>query len=191
MKSDIDIVTAEAMTLAHDLATGRKTKEQLIDEGFNKMSFRDTEGLPEWFMDDENRHSKQLRPISKAAADAIKEKNKALNARPIKKVREAKARKKFKLHQRMEKMKKKSSDLADDEGLTEKEKASTITKLMAKAVKKRPKKKVTVVVATGPNKGNGRPKGTKGKYKMVDARLKKDVRALKRVAKKAKKGGRK
>jgi AdoMet-dependent rRNA methyltransferase SPB1 len=45
-------------------------------------------------------------------------------------------------------------------------------------------------VARGGNRGiKSRPKGTKGKYKMVDARLKKDVRGEKRAAKK-RKGGR-
>lgn len=187
-RPDIDIITAEAMTLAHQLATGQKTKHDLMDDGFHRYSFRDVDGLPDWFLDDENRHSKIQRPTTAAAAAAIREKMRALNARPIKKVREAKARKKFKAAQRLEKLKKKSALLADEEGLTEKDKAQSIAKLMAKAAKKRPKQKVAVVVARGANNGlKGRPKGTKGKYKMVDARLKKDVRAMKRVAKRDKK----
>jgi AdoMet-dependent rRNA methyltransferase SPB1 len=106
-------------------------------------------------------------------------------------VREAHARKKFKAAQRLEKLKKKSAMLADDEGLTEKEKAQSIGRLMSRAMKKKPKSKVAVVVARGGNNGiKGRPKGTKGKYKMVDARLKKDVRAEKRLAKKIKGSGR-
>lgn len=187
-RPDIDIITAEAMTLAHQLATGQKTKQELLDDGFNRYSFRDTDGLPDWFLDDENKHSKLQRPTTAAAASAIKEKLRALNARPIKKVREAQARKKFKAAQRLEKLKKKSALLADEEGLTEKEKAQSIARLMSRAAKKKPKQKVTVVVARGANNGlKGRPKGTKGKYKMVDARLKKDMRALKRVEKRQKK----
>ncbi|EKG20655.1 Ribosomal RNA methyltransferase RrmJ/FtsJ [Macrophomina phaseolina MS6] len=186
-RPDIDIITAEAMTLAQQLATGKKTKQELLDDNFNRYSLRDTDGLPDWFLDDENRHAKLQRPITAAAAAAIKEKQRALNARPIKKVQEAKARKKFKAAQRLEKLKKKSALLADDEGMTEKEKAQSIAKMMSKAAKKKPKKKVAVVVASGSNRGlKGRPKGTKGKYKMVDARLKKDVRAQKRVAKRNK-----
>ncbi|GME48217.1 Et-dependent rRNA methyltransferase Spb-1 [Neofusicoccum parvum] len=186
-RPDIDIITAEAMTLAQQLATGKKTKHDLLDDNFNRYSLRDTDGLPEWFLDDENRHAKIQRPISAAGAAAIKEKQRALNARPIKKVAEAKARKKFKAAQRLEKLKKKSALLADDEGMTEKEKAQSIAKMMSKAAKKKPKKQVAVVVASGSNRGlKGRPRGTKGKYKMVDARLKKDVRAQKRLAKKKK-----
>lgn len=185
-RPDVDIITAEAMTLAHQLATGKKTKSDLLDDSFNRYSLRDVEGMPDWFLDDENKHSKLQRPTTAAAAAAIKEKMRALNARPIKKVREAKARKKFKAAQRLEKLKKKSAMLADEEGLTEKEKAQSIARLMSRAAKKKPKQKVSVVVARGFNKGKGRPGGTKGKYKMVDARLKKDVRAEKRLAKKKK-----
>ena len=186
-RPDIDIITAEAMTLAQQLASGQKTKHDLLDDGFNKYSLRDVDGLPDWFLDDENRHSKPHRPITAAAAAAIKEKLRAFNARPIKKVREAKDRKKFKAAQRLEKLKKKSALLADDEGMTEKEKAQSIARLMSRAAKKKPKQKVTVVVARGGNAGlKGRPRGTKGKYKMVDSRMKKDVRAEKRLAKKRK-----
>jgi AdoMet-dependent rRNA methyltransferase SPB1 len=187
-RPDIDIITAEAMTLAHQMATGQKTKYDLLDESFNRYSLRDVDGLPDWFLDDENKHSKLQRPTTAAAAAAIKEKLRALNARPIKKVREAQARKKFKAAQKMEKLKKKSALLADEEGMTEKEKAQSIARLMSRAAKKKPKQKVSVIVARGGNKGiKTRPKGTKGKYKMVDARLKKDVRGEKRAAKRNKK----
>jgi AdoMet-dependent rRNA methyltransferase SPB1 len=175
------------MTLAQGIASGERTKHDLIDEGFNKYAFRDKDGLPEWFLDDENKHSKPHRPITAAGVSAIKEKLRALNARPIKKVREARDRKKFKAAQRLEKLRKKSAVLANDEGMTEKEKASSIAKIMGKAAKKKPKQQVKVVVARGGNKGiSGRPRGVKGKYKIVDARLKKDVRAEKRLAKKRK-----
>ncbi|POS88443.1 hypothetical protein EPUL_000036 [Erysiphe pulchra] len=184
-KLDIDIITAEAMTLAHQIATGEKTKHDLIDESWNKYSFKDRDGLPDWFLDDENKHDKPHRPISAAAASAIKEKLRALNARPIKKVREAKDRKKFKAAQRLEKLRKKSALLQDEEGMTEKEKAQNIVKLMSKAAKKKPQMKVKLVVARGGNRRiSGRPRGVKGRYKMVDARLKKDKRAEKRLAKK-------
>ncbi|KAF2203266.1 hypothetical protein GQ43DRAFT_430035 [Delitschia confertaspora ATCC 74209] len=186
-KPDIDIITAEAMTLAQQLATGKKSKHDLLDDAFNRYSLRDKDGLPDWFVEDEDKHSKIQRPVTAAGAAAIKEKLRALNARPIKKVREAQARKKFKAAQRLEKLKKKSALLADDEGLTEREKAQSIARLISRATKKKPKQKVSVVVARGANRGlKSRPKGTKGKYKMVDARLKKDVRAEKRLAKKRK-----
>lgn len=176
------------MTLAHQLATGQKTTYDAIDDGFNKRAFRDRDGLPEWFIDDEGKHDKALKPISKTAAIAIKEKLRAFNARPIKKVREAKARKKFKTAQRLEKLKKKSDMLANDEGMTEKEKAEGISKLMSRARKQiKPRQPAKLVVARGLNKGvQGRPKGVKGRYRIVDARMKKELRAQKRIQKKKK-----
>ncbi|GAW12697.1 hypothetical protein ANO14919_020670 [Xylariales sp. No.14919] len=183
-RPNIDIITAEAMMLAHQLASGQKTKHDLIDENFDKYSFRDRDGLPDWFIEDEGKHDKKQKPITKEAAQAIKEKTRALNARPIKKVREAQARKKFKTAQRLEKLKKKSDLLANEEGMTEKEKAESIVKLLGKARKKAPKRSVKVVVAKGVNRGiQGRPKGVKGRYKIVDARMKKEMRAQKRIAK--------
>ncbi|EWC48219.1 adoMet-dependent rRNA methyltransferase SPB1 [Drechslerella stenobrocha 248] len=180
-KPDIDIITAEAMTLAQQIALGKKSKADLIDDGFNKYSFRSKEGLPEWFLEDEARHSKPLRPITAAGSAAIKEKLRALNARPIKKVKEAKDRKKFKAHQRLEKLKKKSAMLMEDEGISEKEKAQQITRMINRATKKKPKQSVKLVVAKNGNRGvQGRPKGVKGKYKIVDARMKKDKSRMKK-----------
>jgi AdoMet-dependent rRNA methyltransferase SPB1 len=176
------------MALAQQIATGEKTAQDMVDDGFTKFAFRDTDGLPEWFLDDENKHSRPNRPITKAAVVAIREKMRAINARPIKKVREAQARKKFKVAQRLEKLRKKSALLADEEGVSERDKAQAITKLMSKAAKKKPKQKVKLVVAKGTNRGiSGRPRGVKGRYKIVDARMKKDIRAQKRVAAKQKK----
>lgn len=172
------------MTLAQQVASGDKTTYELVDDGFNKYAFQDREGLPEWFLDDESKHSKPQRPISAAGAAAIKEKLRALNARPIKKIQEAKDRKRFKVAQKLEKLRKKSAIVADEEGISEKDKAQNIAKLMSKANKKKPKQQVKLVVAKGGNRGiSGRPQGVKGKYKFVDARLKKDVRANKRIAK--------
>ena len=187
-RPNINIITAEAMTLAHALATGKTTKSQLADDNFNKYSHRDVDGLPEWFLEDEHKHSRPQRPVSAEAAKAIKEKLRALNARPIKKVREAKARKTLRVARRLEKLKKKSEGLAEGGDMSEKDKAQAIAGLMKKAKGKANKKKpsVKVVKAGGQNKGAGRPRGVKGKYKMVDSRLKKDVRAEKRLAKKVK-----
>ncbi|SCU95457.1 LAFA_0G00518g1_1 [Lachancea sp. 'fantastica'] len=183
---EIDIATVEAMTLAHQLALGQRTKHDLVDEGFNRYAFRDNENLPDWFLEDERSHSKINRPITKEAALAIKEKMKALNARPIKKVAEAHARKKMRAVARLEKIKKKAGLINDDADKSERDKADEIAKLMKKVNKKQTRKpKVTLVVATGKNRGlSGRPKGVKGKYKMVDGVMKNEQRALKRIAKK-------
>ncbi|BGP39189.1 AdoMet-dependent rRNA methyltransferase spb1 [Rhodotorula kratochvilovae] len=189
----VGLTTAEAMTLAQQLVNRERTKTQLVDEGFNRHTdIVGGDGLPTWFLDDEQRHFRHNIPITKDAVQAIRDKTRALNARPIKKVAEAKARKQMRKVRRLEKARAKAQGINDDEdnGLTEKEKAASIAKVLAKsgggAKVKRPEKKV--VVARGQNRGiKGRPKGVKGKYKMADPRMKKEVRALKRIAKRDRK----
>lgn len=188
-KERVDLNTVEAMTLAHQVALGKMNKHDLVNEGINKYAFRDTENLPDWFMDDEKMHSRVVKPITKEAAAAIREKMKEMNARPIKKVLEAQGRKKMRALRRLEKLKKKSDLINEDGAKSEKDKAEEILSLMRKLTKKQKvKPKTTLVVAKGHNRGlSGRPKGVKGKYKMVDGVMKNEQRALRRIAKKHKK----
>lgn len=183
----VDLATVEAMTLAHQVALGKMSKHDLINEGVNKYSFRDTD-LPDWFMEDEKKHSKIIKPITKEAATAIREKQKELNARPIKKVLEAQGRKKMRALRRLEKLKKRSDLINEDSAKSERDKADEILRLMRKLTKKqKTRPRATLVVAKGKNRGlSGRPKGVKGKYKMVDGVMKNEQRALKRIAKKNK-----
>ncbi|GAA5822201.1 hypothetical protein JCM11251_004891 [Rhodosporidiobolus azoricus] len=192
----LGLTTAEAMTLAQQLVNREATKTQLIDQGFNRHTdIVGGDGLPSWFLDDETRHFRHNIPITKEAVQAIRDKQRELNARPIKKIAEAKARKKMRTIRRLEKVRAKAQGINDDEenGLTEKEKAASIAKILAKSAGKGPKAKKPekkLVVATGANRAlKGRPKGVKGKYKMVDPRLKKEVRALKRITKRDRKNG--
>ena len=86
----------------------QKTRTDLINDGFNRYSLNAKDGLPSWFLDDESKHYKSNLPITKEAVAALRAKMRALDARPIKKVAEAKARKKFKEAQRLEKAMKKA-----------------------------------------------------------------------------------
>ncbi|KAF9214049.1 AdoMet-dependent rRNA methyltransferase spb1 [Podila verticillata] len=188
--NEYSLITAEAMTLAQSLVNKKATKSDLIDQGFTKQAFNEKDGLPAWFLEDETHHNVPNLPITKEAVQVIKDRMKALDARPIKKIAEAKARKKYKAAQRLIKIQKKADAINDTEDISEKEKSIGIAKLLAKAAgakNKKPKKEVKLVVAKGQNRGaKGRPKGVKGRYKMVDSRMKKELRATKRIAKKAK-----
>ncbi|KAI9012787.1 Spb1 C-terminal domain-containing protein [Gaertneriomyces semiglobifer] len=183
------ITTAEAYTLAQRMIS-KSGKRDLLDGSFNRYTFNDPENIPSWFVEDEGRHNKPRMPVTKEAVTHMRDRMRALDARPIKKVAEAKFRKQMRLQRRIEKMQKKAANVMEDEGgeLTEKAKLTQIAKMVKKAKGKVEKKKVEVVVAKGANRGNkGRPKGIKGRYKMVDGRMKKDMRAAKRLAKKTKK----
>lgn len=161
------------------LVNREKTKTQLINDGFNRYSLNSKEGLPAWFLDDESKAYKPNIPVTKEAIATLRAKQRALDARPIKKIAEAKARKKHQAAQRLEKALKKAEGVNATKDMTEREKAQQIEKVMRKGMSKGKKAKgeVKVVVAKGAHKGiKGRPKGVKGRYTMVDSRMKKEVR---------------
>ncbi|KAJ2844731.1 AdoMet-dependent rRNA methyltransferase spb1, partial [Coemansia brasiliensis] len=190
-QADFDLATPEAMTMVRDLANRKVTKDGLIDKHFNRYTFNDTEGLPEWFVDDEKQHSKPALPVTKEAVRMLREKLKALDARPIKKVAEAKARKKMRAAKRIANVQKKAESVIANEDMTEAEKARSINRMINRATKAKPKEKVTVVVARHGNRGvQGRPRGVKGRYKMVDPRMKAELRAMKARERRKKTKGR-
>ncbi|THH15180.1 hypothetical protein EW146_g5259 [Bondarzewia mesenterica] len=166
------LLTAEAVTLAQQLVNRERTKTSMINDGFTRYSLNSKEDLPPWFLDDESKHYMANIPITKDA------------------VAEAKARKKLKAAQRLEKAMKKAEGVTQTDDMTEREKAQQVEKLMRKglAKAKKEKKEIKVVVAKGVHKGlKGRPKGVKGRYTMVDSRMKKEVRARRRKEKENKK----
>jgi len=176
---ELGLTTPEAMTLAQQLVNREKTKLQLINDGFNRYSLNSKDGLPSWFLDDEAKHYKPNIPVTKEAMATLRTKQRALDARPIKKVAEAKARKKIRAVQRLEKAMKKAEGVNATADMSEREKAQAIEKLMNKGLSagKKTKKEVKVVVAKGVHKAvKGRPRGVKGRYVMVDSRMKKEVR---------------
>ncbi|KAJ3260673.1 AdoMet-dependent rRNA methyltransferase spb1 [Boothiomyces macroporosus] len=183
------IDSAAAYTLAQKMVT-KSGKRDLIDDSFNRYAFNDPEDLPAWFMQDESRHNKPTMPVTKEAVEIMRQQMRALDARPIKKIAEAKWRKQLRTQRRLEKAAKKSEGLANQEDLSEKTKLEQASKVMSKAKSKGKSEKpqVKVVVAKGAYRGvQGRPKGVKGRYKMVDGTMKKEKRALKRKEQKNKK----
>jgi len=187
---DYTLMDPEAYTMAQQIIS-KKGKRDLIDDSYNRRTHYYTDGLPEWFLNDEKEYNKPpQKPVTKEAVKIVREKLKALNARPIKKVAEARARKKMKAINKLEKIKKKAAVMWDNDAdgeMNDKQKLQAIQKMINNAGKKK-KNEVKLVVAKGFNRGiKGRPKGVKGRYKMVDARMKKELRAAKRREKENKK----
>ncbi len=115
--------------MAHQLVNRKTTTSRLIDDGFNRLSFFDKTDLPRWILDDEAKHYKLNLPVTKQAMDALRAKQRALDARPIKKVAEAKARKKMKAAQRLSRAARKADSINENSELSEREKAFADSKV--------------------------------------------------------------
>lgn len=60
-----------------------------------RYSFNEDDGeLPEWFTEEEKQHRRKQIPVDRQTVEAYRQRWREINARPIKKVAEAKARKK-------------------------------------------------------------------------------------------------
>lgn len=168
----------ETLAFAKKMLSKRK-REEIIDDAYNKYMF-DDEGLPPWFVDDEKRHYQPIKPITKEEVAAIKAQFKEINARPAKKVAEAKARKKRAAMRKLEKIRKKANSIADQTEIPDRSKRRMIEQLYKKATPQKPKKEFVVA------KKGVQVKAGKGKV-LVDRRMKKDARQH-GMSKQAKKG---
>lgn len=170
------------------LIQSKKKREDLIESGYNRWTSND-EHLPDWFVEDESKFCQKRLPITKEMVEVYRAKLKELNARPIKKIAEAKARKKKRALRTLEKARKKAENIVDSADVSSQEKAQQIKQIYKKAesLRKRKDSHVEYVVAKkGMGKRAQRPAGVKGRYKVVDPRMKKDSRGKAAKAKKQK-----
>ncbi|KAL0730602.1 hypothetical protein Bca4012_026695 [Brassica carinata] len=147
----------------------KKQREEMLDDAYNKYMF-DDQGLPKCFLDEEKKHRQAVKPITKEEVNAMKAQFREINARPAKKVVEAKARKKRAAAKRLEKVRKKANAISDTADISNRSKDKMIDKLYKKAIEARKPKKELVVT----KKGVGVKVG-KGQ-KRVDRRMKSDAR---------------
>ncbi|GAM28168.1 hypothetical protein SAMD00019534_113440 [Acytostelium subglobosum LB1] len=155
----------------------KKMKQDMIDDAYNRYAFND-DNLPTWFEEDEGRHNKPQTPITKEMVEEIKRNIREIDSRPIKKIAEAKARKKYRLAKRMDKLKDKANNVVDNEEMSNREKMRAIEKLYKGSEKAGNSRQQKITVISKKFKTGG---GTSGKYKVVDKRMKKELRAKKRV----------
>ncbi|XP_014703444.2 pre-rRNA 2'-O-ribose RNA methyltransferase FTSJ3 [Equus asinus] len=182
------ILDPEGLALGAIIASSKKAKRDLIDNSFNRYAFNEDEGeLPEWFVQEEKQHRIRQLPIDKKEVERYRKRWREINARPIKKVAEAKARKKRRMLKKLEQTKKKAEAVVNTVDISEREKVAQLRSLYKKAGLGKEKRQVTYVIA---KKGVGRkvrrPAGVRGHFKVVDSRMKKDQRAQQRKEQKQK-----
>lgn len=182
------ILDPEGLALGAIIASSKKAKRDLIDDSFSRYTFNEEEGeLPEWFVQEEKQHRIRQLPIDKKDVEHYRRRWREINARPIKKVAEAKARKKRRMLKKLEQTKKKAEAVVNTVDISEREKVAQLRSLYKKAGLGKEKRQVTYVVA---KKGVGRkvrrPAGVRGHFKVVDSRMKKDQRAQQRKEQKKK-----
>lgn len=182
-------LTPEALALGHKMAFSRKNKRDIIDSGYHRWAFND-DNLPSWFVEDETKHYQRQIPVTKEIVEEYRAKMKEINSRSVKKIAEAKARKKRKEMKRLEKARQKAEAICDTVDVSEKEKMNQIRSLYKKAVgSKRKEVKYVVAKKSQAAKRMKRPAGVKGPYKIVDQRMKKDLRSQRANEKRNKKSG--
>ncbi|KAJ4873058.1 FtsJ-like methyltransferase family protein [Raphanus sativus] len=169
--SDDDNVHTKAEILAcAKKMLRKKQREEMLDDAYNKYMYGDEGFLPKWFLDDEKQHRQPMKPVTKEEINAMKAQFREINARPAKKVAEAKARKKRAAAKRLEKVRKKANVISDTPDIADRSKDKMIDKLYKKAAEPRKPRKELVVS----KKGVGVKVG-KGQ-KRVDRRMKSDAR---------------
>jgi len=154
----------------------KKKRDEILDNSFNRYAFND-DNLPAWFADDVRKHSLVQLPVTKDKVDMYRERFQAIDARPIKKVLEAKARKRRKEMRMQERINAQAGKIAEDTEMTEGAKSRAIEKLFSKSAavkaKKRPKPRIVVANKGGQtNEVTHRGKSSGGRVKMVDRRMK-------------------
>ncbi|KAM7012570.1 pre-rRNA 2'-O-ribose RNA methyltransferase FTSJ3 [Tautogolabrus adspersus] len=191
MSKKARILDAEGLALGAQIATSKKIARDLMDGSFHRFASSEEQwDVPEWFLDDERKHRKKPVPVTKEMVEEYKQKWKEIDARPIKRVAEAKARKKRRMLKKMEQAKKKAEAVVNTVDISEREKNAQLKSIYKKAGLGKEKREVTYVVSKkgGAGKKVRRPAGVKGTFKVVDSRMKKDMRGMQRKDQHAKGG---
>ena len=176
-----------AMTLALGTMMLRQSrKKALVDASYNRFSWNDPGDLPSWFSDDEMKHNKPQLPVPSALLDQIKNKFQVTGTKEIKKVAEARMRKRKRAMTQLKAAKRQAAVMVDNAEMSEKQKIKAIARAMKGAKSAKPGK-VYVVTSKQKSGSVGTSMGGKGKLKFVDKRSKKDARATRANKKRGKK----
>lgn len=168
---------AETRALAKKMLR-KKFREETINSSYSRIAYdEDERDLPQWFAQDEGKANVPNYNLTKEEVDIEKKALMEWNARPSKKVTEAKARKKMRLAKAMQKIKNKAQVVASSD-ITEGSKMRQIKKMYTKEKAKHKEEKSYVVNRSFNSSQN--LKTARG-VKMVDARMRADTRNAKKL----------
>lgn len=175
---------AETRALAKKMLR-KKFRTEMIDASYSRYARDDDESiLPSWFLEDEAKH--HIPNINLTKEEVAEEKRQLMewNARPSKKVLEAKQRKRARLARAMNKVNAKAQVVAGQD-ISEGAKMRQIQKMYSKEKAKHKEEKTYVV-----NRKVTSTMGAKAgrNVKMVDARMRADTRNQKKKKSKGGKG---
>eukprot|EP00644_Phytophthora_capsici_P011472 jgi/Phyca11/550505/estExt2_Genewise1Plus.C_PHYCAscaffold_370249 len=176
---------AKTLALASMMIHKSKAKD-MIDASYNRYAWNDSEALPDWFIDDEEKHYRPQIPIPKNVLAQMKERFMEMATKPVKKVAEARGRKQRMQMKKLKAAKKKATDIANLPDMSTREKLKAIDRAM-KGARLKKESKVYVVSTRGGARTAGGKKVGKSKTKLVDPRMKSDKRNADIRAKRGKK----
>ena len=167
---------AEMLALSRKMLR-KKNRREIVDSAYNRYNFpEEPSQLPSWFYEDEKRHSGGVPQVSKEEIAAEKERLMLMRNKLPKKVMEAKYRKKKRVLNTMKRASSEVAEVYDTEGLSPFSKARAISQIYKKAIRKTKTKPKAIIVAKRHTSGAPRKKSGR-KFKVVDRRLKKDLRS--------------
>ena len=161
----------------------KKERLKILNSSYNRYAFEDEGKVPNWFLEDEAKHNKPQKPVTKAEVLVEKEYLRKITVRMPKKILEAKARKRNKLNKRLQKIRKQAEGIANQDEYTEISKVKQIEKLYKREINKSKEKKKYIISRSW---SNNKGKDSRN-VRHVDRRMKKDKRAVKAREKRNKK----
>ncbi|RLN59800.1 hypothetical protein BBJ29_003926 [Phytophthora kernoviae] len=177
---------AKTLALASMMVQKSKAKD-MIDASYNRYTWNDSEALPDWFLDDEEKHYRPQIPIPKNVINQMRERFMEMATKPVKKVAEARGRKQRLQMKKMKAAKKKATDIANLPDMSTREKLKAIDRAMNGARLSKESKVYVVSTRGGSKTVDGKKGAKKGKVKLVDPRMKSDKYNSDKRAKRGKK----
>ncbi|KAH8853384.1 pre-rRNA 2'-O-ribose RNA methyltransferase FTSJ3 [Schistosoma japonicum] len=181
-------LTAEERAVATRLIHSAKSRRELLESGYNRYQFFEkSSDLPDWFVEDEKKHMRKPITVKKEEIPI----DVPTMGRSLSKAEQAKARKKARLAKRLKRIRQKAESISDE--IPETEKWQQIKQMYKKAgLLKKKRRPLHLIVNTKAGSRSGGTKPQKGaKVKIVDKRMKADLRGQQKAKDRKKPGKRK